>query len=276
MLWCTVAKPYALMPLLLSAACGSAFTATGGDASTSDASTMDAGVEASADSPLFNDGPTSMDGGAGEGGGSSPCGAAHLFCDDFDHGPLSNKWAVDGPCSANNLDPSTSVSPPNSMLALPQSTGTCQRMTAVLTVAPKVRCDLDLDISLLPVKYVEVFRFAMKTAVVYYQVALGFDMANPSPADISEDEGLVDGGGSSDNMSFAFDPGLVGKWVHARLLLDLSNRMATAVVAGVSQGLALTFAPVDPIQTLEIRAGASGVGTGTIAVHFDNVYCDPF
>ena len=269
-------RAYSLLPLLLSAACGSAFTAAGGDASTNDASVGDASVEASLDSPAFPDSPPT-DGSGGEGGMGSPCGESHVFCDDFDHGPLSAKWKVDGPCAADNLDPSTWVSSPASMLAQPPSAGACQRMYVSLAAAQRLRCDFELDISLLPSKYVEVFRFAVTSQTVpYYQVAIGFDMTNPLPAVISEDASLVDGGNPNQGARFAFPMNQVGNWVHARLSLDLQGRSATAITGNTSQNLMLAFAPLDAAQSLQIRAGASGAGTGTIAVHFDNLYCDTF
>lgn len=75
---------------------------------------------------------------------------AHTFCDDFDHGPLGERWdAPPLPTSGLLLDSKASVSPPSSLL-VHCGTGRSCNMTKTFPGASHVRMDLDVQLVTAP------------------------------------------------------------------------------------------------------------------------------
>jgi hypothetical protein len=254
---------------LVCGACGSAFSAGGGDASTGDAAVdapPDSGVDTGADAAPPGD---------AEAGTMDFCAGMHAFCDDFDHGLLSDKWKPDSPCAIGVLDPTHYVSSPNSLLSAVTATSGCVRSRATVPPFQVMRCDFELRVDVLAPMYLEVFRLVVRSATVdYYQVAVGFDPTQMPVGLLSEDLPKGDAAPSSRGLPVAFDATLLGKWFHAHLSIDLNNGTATASLGGVDTSLTLQYAPAPPPTGLEIRAGASTAAAVKLSVNHDNVICD--
>jgi Concanavalin A-like lectin/glucanases superfamily len=243
------------------------------------------GGEGGMDAPAALDGPGPADGtsdaaDATADARTSPCTGQHLFCDDFDDGPVDPKsrWTTSkqeaGPLT---LDTTSFVSAPRSLLMSVQP-GAGTRVTEIRKeVSPSanaLRIDLDMrspgpsDTSFGEYDPITVRFFPTPTGVASHQLGIAI---YPNGATFEYHKDLDNGGASNDAPSFTFP---FGRWVHVTVTVSFATSKATIALDGVKAAeVALTGAS---LTRAEIAVGATYALDANVTwpFSFDNVVAD--
>jgi hypothetical protein len=217
---------------------------------------------------------------------SSPCVAPHTFCDDFDQGALGARWSSEtSDAGYLSLDPSTWVSPPNSLLAFVgpnrQANITVVGLSKIFAGSARgAHCEWDLMVDALSsTEEVEVFNFAIASATGDFA---GYNLSVHLRSDLTkfiEFFGPGDGGAPGGSVhELASLP--TRTWSHVVVDLSFPGGSTSAGSAAIS----LNFAPPTQLpltpplanlsQTLAMGVSGAYSGTQVWTVHDDNVFCD--
>lgn len=264
----------------LGVACSAPFTAAPSEAGVDDASLdvatvadtstpVDAGTDAPLDSPLVL-----ADSG-------SPCASQHLFCEDFDRGPISARWdELAGDSGALGITTTTAVSTP-SALEMNVRAGTnggngSNVLKKLRLPAQRFRVTFDVRVETtgtvgeVDPMFVELVPGAPDTTFHIFALAYYPDRTN-----FEQNRGQPDGGNLLEAVAV---PLTVGKWQNVTLTFvpGTFSVDVTATVGGTTSP-PLSF-PRSSYESAYLRFGAPYVGNaqGTAKTFVDNVVVDTF